>query len=203
MPRACGYYVYLWTSNEQAHTTLHSGMMNRQISGSLSRLLLVFVVTLIMLTLPQPEPPLEGSGIDSSSNATRWLRPVASAYSMGTRYQEPEHAYAAGHRGLDYFAPEGTSVQSPESGTVTFAGMVAGKPVLTVEVSDVLRYSFEPLVTDLAVGDVVGRGEYLGVVSEGGHCSNVCLHFGVREHGKYVNPVKFLGGKPRLLPVHG
>lgn len=163
---------------------------------------LMITMLLGLVLPPQAHTDLEHT-VSAGQTRTHWVRPVAFAYPLGHMFVAPQHDYAAGHRGIDFLAPAGTAVQAPEHGVVVFAGNVAGKPVVTVAVNDALKYSFEPLDTHLPVGQLVQQGEFLGTVGEGGHCGAVCLHFGVREHERYVNPLRFLGEKPVLLPVHG
>jgi hypothetical protein len=58
------------------------------------------------------------------------------------------------------------------------------------------------VTTTLAEGAVVVAGDQIGTVIAG-HCSSVCLHFGVRLLGEYLSPLNFLGGIPHsvLLPT--
>ena len=91
---------------------------------------------------------------------------------------------------------------SPAAGEVYFAGTVVDRPVLSIRHPDGLLSSFEPVTSPLTAGDVVRRGDRVGTL-EPGHCPAVCLHFGVRLHGQYVSPLKYLSGIPHsvLLPV--
>ena len=62
--------------------------------------------------------------------------------------------------------------------------------------------SYEPLDSPLKKGDPVSRGDPLGDVMPG-HCSSLCVHFGVRIGGEYVSPLSMLGEIPYavLLPT--
>jgi murein DD-endopeptidase MepM/ murein hydrolase activator NlpD len=112
----------------------------------------------------------------------------------------PADRYGAGHRGIDLAAAPGTTVRAPAAGVIHFSGIVAGRPVLSVEHSGALLSSFEPVASALAAGTIVARGDPVGVVAaSAGHCAASCLHFGVRLHGQYVSPLNYLGGIP--LPV--
>ncbi|MFM8857758.1 MAG: hypothetical protein ACKOI2_11270 [Actinomycetota bacterium] len=51
------------------------------------------------------------------------------------RFDAPSCPYCAGHRTLDFSTTTGTNVVAPIAGTVTFAGVVAGSPYITVSVS--------------------------------------------------------------------
>ncbi len=91
---------------------------------------------------------------------------------------------------------------APADGSVAFAGMVAGRPVLTIDHGDGLVTTLEPLETVLTPGTSVSRGEEVGTIALGGHAEPGTVHFGVRLHGEYINPLLLLGGIPRavLLP---
>lgn len=128
-----------------------------------------------------------------------WVWPVE-AVQIVRPFEAPAHRYAAGHRGLDLGAV--TRVRSPAAGTIAFAGLVAGRPVVTIDHGDGLVTTFEPVTTPLSAGDAVARGDPLGEVAEGGHTAAGAVHFGVRWNGEYVNPLRLLGGVPLavLLP---
>ncbi|WP_336603934.1 M23 family metallopeptidase [Agromyces seonyuensis] len=117
-------------------------------------------------------------------------------------YRAPEHPYGPGHRGIDLDAAFGSEVRAPASGVVSFAGMVAGRPVVSITHGDGIVSSFEPVAGTLAAGDEVAAGAVIGTVGTVGHCED-CVHLGVRVDGVYVSPLVFLGGLPRavLLPL--
>jgi hypothetical protein len=59
--------------------------------------------------------------------------------------------------------------------------------------------SLEPVTSALHAGDVVHRGEVIGIL-EAGHCgASPCLHLGARIDGRYANPLLFLGGVPHAV----
>ncbi|MEV8238945.1 M23 family metallopeptidase [Microbacterium testaceum] len=128
-----------------------------------------------------------------------WVWPVDEVQLI-RRYEAPAHAYGPGHRGVDLAAD--SSVRAPAAGRVAFAGMVAGRPVVTIDHGDGLVTTLEPVTTDLAVGDAISRGSPVGGVATGGHTGPGTVHFGVRLDGEYINPLRLLGGVPRavLLP---
>ncbi|MGA7149078.1 MAG: M23 family metallopeptidase [Microbacterium sp.] len=118
-------------------------------------------------------------------------------------YEAPAHRYAPGHRGIDLRpASDRPDVLAPADGSVAFAGMVAGRPVLTIDHGDGLVTTLEPLETVLTPGTSVSRGEEIGTIALGGHTEPGAVHFGVRLHGEYINPLLLLEGIPRavLLP---
>lgn len=144
-------------------------------------------------------------GADAAAAAPRWQWPVA-RQRIVQAYAAPPSPYAAGHRGIDLAAEPGTPVVAPSDATVHFVGVVVDRPVVTLDHGSGVLSSYEPLVAEgLRAGDAVARGDPLGVVSTGAHCSNVCLHVGVRVDGAYVSPLLFFDRVPRsvLLPVRG
>jgi murein DD-endopeptidase MepM/ murein hydrolase activator NlpD len=114
------------------------------------------------------------------------------------RFDPPTSAWGAGHRGVDLAAKPGEAVLAAASGTVVFAGSVAGKPVISIDHGSV-RTTFEPVISTLRVGDHVAIGQVIGVLGTGGthdhhHCHG-CLHWGLREGKSYLDPLLLLGGR--------
>ncbi|WP_352301673.1 M23 family metallopeptidase [Kineosporia sp. NBRC 101731] len=100
-------------------------------------------------------------------------------------------------------------VTAPLGGTVSFAGVVAATPVVSIDHGDGLVSSFEPVRARVHRGQVVGPGAVLGELLDAGpgsHClPGVCLHWGVRRDGTYVDPLGLLGisrGPAVLLPLN-
>lgn len=111
-------------------------------------------------------------------------------------FDRPADTWSAGHRGVDVQAPTGMAVRAWAPGTVAYVGTIAGKPVVTVRLSrpGTLRFTYEPVVSDLALGDTVRFGEVIGSVAEsGGHCGGGagCLHIGLRTDSVYLDPLTF------------
>jgi murein DD-endopeptidase MepM/ murein hydrolase activator NlpD len=124
-------------------------------------------------------------------------------------FEAPPTPYAAGHRGIDLAAIAGAAVTAPAAGTVRFVGVVADRPVVTLDHGGGVLSSYEPVSADvsppsaLTVGATIRAGESIGVVATGGHCDARCLHVGVRIDGAYVSPLLFFDRVPRaiLLPL--
>jgi murein DD-endopeptidase MepM/ murein hydrolase activator NlpD len=107
----------------------------------------------------------------------------------------------SGHRGVDLEAThDGVPVTAPESGTVSFVGLVVDRPVITIDHGNGLRSSFEPVQSSLATGDVVAKEQAIGTLLPG-HCGALsCVHWGVRHGEDYLNPVGFvLDLRPSIL----
>jgi murein DD-endopeptidase MepM/ murein hydrolase activator NlpD len=131
-----------------------------------------------------------------------WAWPVASPHPIVRPFIAPATPYGPGHRGID-IESTGAEVFAPSSGVVSFAGDVAGRPVLAIRHPGGLVSSLEPVSSTVAAGAAVSRGELVGTLLPG-HCARApCVHFGVRLDGEYVSPLNYLGGVPRavLLPT--
>ncbi|MEU4891827.1 M23 family metallopeptidase [Streptomyces sp. NPDC044780] len=129
-------------------------------------------------------------------------------------WRPPPAPWAAGHRGVDLAARAGERVRAAGAGRVSFAGPVAGRGVLVVELSGTgsppLRTTYEPVRATVAKGERVRAGQVVGVVAPGPfHCRSGCLHWGLRRADRYLDPLSLLppsmlrGGPSRLLPVFG
>ncbi|MFI9252743.1 murein hydrolase activator EnvC family protein [Streptomyces sp. NPDC053069] len=125
-------------------------------------------------------------------------------------WEPPATVYGPGHRGVDLSAPAGAPVRAVAAGRVTFAGRVAGRGVVSVDLSGTdLRTTYEPVTPSVRKGDEVGPGDVVGTVERtGSHCGTAtCVHWGLRRGGTYLNPLSLLPpwllhrGPPRLLPV--
>lgn len=114
-----------------------------------------------------------------------------------------EQNWLPGHRGVDLAAAPGTSVQAAADGTVSWAGVIAGVPMISVQHPDGLRTTYQPVQAGLPAGTPVVAGEPIGTL-QAGHCASGCLHWGVRDGDSYLDPLAWLAGvldaEVRLLP---
>ena len=113
----------------------------------------------------------------------------------------PAQPWLTGHRGLDLQATPGQEVKASASGVVSFAGVVVDRPVLTIRHDDGALSTVEPVDAVLDVGARVGAGEVIGSVSDvPGHCApKVCVHWGIRVAGEYIDPLDVLAGFGRVV----
>ena len=97
-----------------------------------------------------------------------------------------------GHWGIDIAAPVGSPATAAETGTVTFAGEVAGVLSVTIHHGGGLRTSYSYL-SEIAVvrGQAVARGDVVG--SSGLDHDMAAIHFSVRVGDTYHDPVGWLG----------
>ena len=137
----------------------------------------------------------------ATTGTPAWSWPVAGDRIVVRAFLAPASPYGPGHRGVDLVAGAPPLV-SPADGVVRFAGMVAGRPVLSIDHGDGVISSYEPVDSALVAGTAVERGDELGHILDG-HCALRCVHLGVRVDGEYANPMLWLGGgiQPILLPT--
>ncbi|MFI7404795.1 M23 family metallopeptidase [Streptomyces sp. NPDC049541] len=151
---------------------------------------------------PAPDPPVPAVG-------RTW--PVGTHPRVLRGWEPPATVYGRGHRGVDLAAPAGTPVRAVAAGRVFFAGRVAGRGVISVQLTDTnLRTTYEPVTASVQKGDEVRPGEVVGTVEPGsGHCTVTCVHWGLLRGDTYVDPLALLPpwllhrGPSRLLPVLG
>ena len=90
-------------------------------------------------------------------------------------------------------------------GVVVFAGMVAGRPVVSVDHPGGLRTTYEPVDPAVGAGQAVARGSPLGTLLSGhaGCPAAACLHWGLRRGEEYLDPLLLVEPpRVRLLPLH-
>ncbi|MEU2560159.1 M23 family metallopeptidase [Streptomyces longispororuber] len=164
---------------------------------------------------PGPGPPTFADGSVAASPAVGGAWPVGLRPLVVRGWEPPATAYGPGHRGVDLAAPPGSAVRAVAPGRVSFAGRVAGRGVIAVELKATgdppLRTTYEPVRPSVRKGAEVTTGDVLGTVEPTAryHCPTACLHWGLRRADTYLNPLGLLppwllgGGPSRLLPVGG
>ena len=130
-------------------------------------------------------------------------------------FDPPSSPFGSGHRGVDFPASQGQQVIAVGSGLVSFAGSIAGKPVISLELSrsvnssgHTVRATYEPVIPLVSTGDFVYAGTVIGLVDfsngNAGHCRGSCLHFGlkvmVEPTPQYLNPVILWRSSALLQP---
>lgn len=125
-------------------------------------------------------------------------------------FDAPSPNWQRGHRGLDLAGVPGQPVYAAGAGTVVFAGVLAGRPVVSVEHAGGLRTSYEPVEAAVRAGRRVEAGTALGRLIAGhpGCPAAACLHWGAMwgpaRRADYVDPSGLLAGTPvRLKPLAG
>lgn len=192
------------------------------------QLVLVVALTVAALLAP-PASRLFAAGATAPPGAVTGARPAADddtvpavgrMWPVGVRprvprgWEPPATVYGPGHRGVDLAAAPGTPVRAVADGRMSFAGRVAGKGVVSVELAGTgdppLRTTYEPVRASVPQGAEVTAGEVIGTVEAGGsHCTAPCVHWGLLRGGTYLDPLSLLPpwllhrGPSRLLPVLG
>ena len=115
----------------------------------------------------------DARGVRSAANVTsasaRWYPPLGPPLQLAEPYRPPPTPYAAGHRGIDLPASTGAQVAAPVHGTVSFAGKVVDREVVSIRVDARTVVSMEPVSAEhVSAGETVSRGETLGAVAAGG-----------------------------------
>ncbi len=178
-------------------------------------LLLLTAALLTCAARPGGEPlPLGPAATDTTVPAIGRTWPVGVRPAVLRGWEPPATTYGRGHRGVDLSAPPGTPVRAVAAGRVSFAGRVAGRGVVSVELTGTgeppLRTTYEPVRTSVRKGQEVAAGEVIGTVEPtGSHCAATCVHWGLRRGETYLDPLSLLPrwllhrGPSRLLPVIG
>lgn len=151
-------------------------------------------------------------------HAVALVWPVGVRPSVVRGWEPPTSPYGAGHRGVDLATAPGAPVRAVARGRVVFTGRVAGRGVVSVELSGTgdppLRTTYEPVSPTAKKGDQVAPGHVVGVVQDasdatGTHCAGDCLHWGLLRGGTYLDPLSVMPpwllrrAPSRLLPVAG
>lgn len=155
-----------------------------------------------------PPPP---AAADPSVPAVGRVWPVGTHPLVLRGWEPPATVYGRGHRGVDLSAPAGTPVRTVAAGRVSFAGRVAGRGVVSVQLTGTdLRTTYEPVRPSVKKGDEVEAGEVVGSVEPtGSHCTVTCVHWGLLRGETYLDPLSLLPPwllhrePSRLLPVLG
>lgn len=141
----------------------------------------------------------------AASDQPRWRLPLSgtSPAEIISEFTPPSSRFGSGHRGVDFPATQGQRVSAIGSGIVSFAGSIAGKPIVSIELSHSVdglgtrvRSTYEPVTPLVRAGDFVTAGTIIGFIdfagSKSGHCRNTCLHFGLKVIGektdRYLSP---------------
>jgi len=124
-------------------------------------------------------------------------------------FDAPVPDWHPGHRGVDLIGVPGQPVYAAGSGTVVFAGLLAGRPVVSVAHPGGLRTSYEPVEAVVRAGQLVGSSGALGRLMAGhpGCPVAACLHWGAMwgpaARAEYVDPLGLLVSTPvRLKPLN-
>ena len=159
-------------------------------AAQILRVAVFMAVCLSVLIVPAP-----AAAAPTLPTPAGW--PIRGAPVVQRGFAPPALAWSSGHRGVDLVAKPGEAILAAASGTVAFAGSIAGKPVVSIDHGSV-RTTYEPVVSSVQVGERVALGQVIGVLGAGGHCRG-CLHWGLREGRSYLDPLLLLGNRDGRL----
>ncbi len=98
------------------------------------------------------------------------------------------------HAGIDFGAPQGTTIRAADSGVVISAGWQGGYGRTVIidhgnKLSTLYAHSSRIFVSE---GQTVQRGQAIAAVGSTGFSTGPHLHFEVRRNGEPINPLDFL-----------
>jgi len=119
----------------------------------------------------------------------KFIWPVEGPISQGSR---------VGHRAIDIAVPIGTPVKAVDRGKVVYAGWNPTGYGFRVVIDHGIDYlTLYAHLSDIYVeaGQIVGKGQVIGVSGSNGNITGPHLHFEIRDYGILVNPLTLLPKK--------
>jgi murein DD-endopeptidase MepM/ murein hydrolase activator NlpD len=116
----------------------------------------------------------------------KFIWPVLGWISQGSR---------AGHRAIDIAVPIGTPVRAADRGKVVYAGWNPTGYGFRVVIDHGIDYvTLYAHLSDIYVtpGQIVGKGQVIGVSGSNGNITGPHLHFEIRDYGILVDPLTLL-----------
>lgn len=170
--------------------------------------LLVVLVALLASSSVIPAAEADASRVTGDAGpAPTGVWPLQPQPSVVRGFDPPSCTWCAGHRGVDLAGVVVEAVHAVLPGTVTYAGVLAGRGVVVVD-HGATRTTYEPVAATVHRGDVVAGGAVIGrLETVGSHCfPAACLHLGLIRNSDdaYLDPLTILPAAPqpvRLLPL--
>lgn len=168
------------------------------------RTLLVVVLNVAQVLLALAWVGVHTEAVQAAARPA-WGWPLHGETTVERPFVPPSTAWGAGHRGVDLQGQKGDAVLAAGEGVVTYAGLLAGRGVVTVSHAGGLRTTYEPVTAGVRVGVLVAQGQRIGTLSTGhGSCraGATCLHWGLLRGDTYLDPLSLITqGQLRLLPT--
>lgn len=150
------------------------------------------------------------SATPAAADDTRLDWPLRPPPAVTRAFDAPSPDWHPGHRGVDLAGTAGQPVYAAGAATVVFAGILAGRPVVSLAHPGGLHTSYEPVRAAVRVGQPVTAQTVIGELAAGhlGCRAAACLHWGAMwgaaAGARYVDPLGLLKSTPvRLKPLHG
>lgn len=148
------------------------------------------------------------SAVPAAADEDRLEWPLRPPPAVARAFDAPVQDWHPGHRGVDLAGAAGQPVFAAGAATVVFAGMLAGRPVVSLAHPGGLRTSYEPVRAAVRVGQQVTAATVIGALAAGhpGCRAAACLHWGAMwgpaSGAHYVDPLGLLRSTPiRLKPL--
>src|ERR1700756_849973 len=148
--------------------------------------------------------------VPASADDVRLDWPLRPPPPLARGFDAPSPDWNPGHRGVDLPGTPGQPVYAAGAATVVFAGLLAGRPVVSLAHPGGLHTSYEPVRARVRVGQLLTAGTVIGELLAGhpGCPAAACLHWGAMwgsaARADYVDPLGLLASTPvRLKPLHG
>ncbi|OBI20256.1 peptidase M23 [Mycobacterium sp. E2327] len=150
------------------------------------------------------------SAVPAVADDMRLDWPLRPPPAVARGFDAPSPDWNPGHRGVDLPGSPGQPVYAAGAATVVFAGILAGRPVVSLAHPGGLRTSYEPVKAAVRVGQAVTAETVIGslVAGHAGCPAAACLHWGAMwgaaSRAEYVDPLGLLKSTPvRLKPLDG
>jgi murein DD-endopeptidase MepM/ murein hydrolase activator NlpD len=150
------------------------------------------------------------SAVPAVADDVRLDWPLRPPPAVARGFDAPSPDWNPGHRGVDLPGTPGQPVYAAGAATVVFAGLLAGRPVVSLAHPGGLHTSYEPVRGVVRVGQAVTAETVIGslVAGHAGCRAAACLHWGAMwgpaSGADYVDPLGLLRSTPiRLKPLHG
>lgn len=148
------------------------------------------------------------SAVPAAADDDRLDWPLRPPPAVTRAFDAPVQDWHPGHRGVDLAGAAGQPVYAAGAATVVFAGLLAGRPVVSLAHPGGLRTSYEPVRAAVRAGQSVAAGTVIGTLMAGHPGCRVaaCLHWGAMwgpaSGAHYVDPLGLLRSTPiRLKPL--
>lgn len=152
------------------------------------------------------------SAAPAAADGDRLEWPLRPPPAVTRAFDAPSPDWHPGHRGVDLAGAPGQPVFAAGAATVVFAGVLAGRPVVSLAHPGGLRTSYEPVRAAVRAGQSVSAGTVIGTLMAGhpgcraSQAGGACLHWGAMwgpaSGAHYVDPLGLLTSAPiRLKPL--
>lgn len=148
------------------------------------------------------------SAVPAAADDDRLDWPLRPPPAVTRAFDAPVQDWHPGHRGVDLAGAAGQPVYAAGAATAVFAGLLAGRPVVSLAHPGGLRTSYEPVRAAVRAGQSVAAGTVIGTLMAGhpGCRAAACLHWGAMwgpaSGAHYVDPLGLLRSTPiRLKPL--